>query len=105
VHPEDREEIVGNWQRTTSVGAVLDAPYRVIRASGEVIHVRVRAQSVRLPGGSHGGYIGSVVDVTAKVVNPLFPEFWNEDGGYVKPPITDFSEWAEEHTVSSSDGG
>ncbi len=48
---------------------------------------------------------GSVVDVTAKVVNPLFPEFWNEDGGYVKPPITDFSEWAEEHTVSSSDGG
>ncbi|MCG2595804.1 PAS domain-containing protein [Ramlibacter sp. XY19] len=67
VHPEDRDAIVGNWQRTTAAGGVLDAPYRVIRPTGEVVHIRVRAQAVRLPGGSHGGYVGSVVDVTDQI--------------------------------------
>jgi hypothetical protein len=48
---------------------------------------------------------GAAVDVTAKFLNPAFPEFWNEDGGTIKPPITNFSEWVEQHTVSSSAGG
>jgi hypothetical protein len=48
---------------------------------------------------------GAVVDVTAKIVNPAFPEFWTEGGGTIKAPITNFSEWAEQHTVSSSEGG
>lgn len=48
---------------------------------------------------------GAIVDTTAKVVNPAFPEFWKEDGGTIKPPVTGFSDWAEQHTVSSSEGG
>jgi hypothetical protein len=48
---------------------------------------------------------GATVDITAKFVNPAIPEFWNEDGGTVKPRITNFSEFAEKHTVSASECG
>jgi PAS domain S-box-containing protein len=67
VHPDDRAGIVDIWQRTAAAGTVLVTTYRVCRPDGGVVHVRVRAQSVRLPDGSYGGYVGSVVDVTEQV--------------------------------------
>ncbi|MDB5859614.1 MAG: hypothetical protein JWQ76_3303 [Ramlibacter sp.] len=67
VHPDDRAGIVETWQRATAAGTVLEYTYRVCRPAGDVVHVRVRAQAVRLPGGSHGGYVGSIADVTEQV--------------------------------------
>ena len=41
---------------------------------------------------------GVGVDVVAKTLNPAFPQFWG-DGSPLKPAITEWSHWAEEHTV------
>lgn len=41
---------------------------------------------------------GVGVDVIAKTLNPAFPQFWG-DGSPIKPAITQWSHWAEEHTV------
>lgn len=67
VHEEDREGVLVSWQQAAAAGAVFDSTYRVRRPDASVVHVRVRAQGVRLPDGSTGGYVGSVEDVTEQV--------------------------------------
>lgn len=64
VHPGDVESVVARWQRTAAAGEVFDHTYRVRRGDGGLAHVRVRAQAVRLPDGSSGGYVGTIEDVT-----------------------------------------
>jgi PAS domain S-box-containing protein len=67
LHPEDRDAVVSAWLDAQSRGERFDRSYRVIRRSGQVVHVRVRGQAVRLPDGSTGGYVGSVVDISDDV--------------------------------------
>lgn len=67
VHPDDADEVVARWQRISGAGEMFDHTYRVRRADGAVAHVRVRAQAVRLPDGSSGGYVGTVIDVSIPV--------------------------------------
>ena len=67
VHPDDSAPTVAAWQRAAARGARFDQTYRVLRADGALRHVRVRAQAVRLPDGSPGGYVGSLVDITVEV--------------------------------------
>ena len=68
VHPEDRGEAVSRWHAAAAAGRVFDHGYRVVRRDGRTVHVRVRAQAVKLPGGSTGGYVGSVEDVGEQVL-------------------------------------
>ena len=68
VHPEDREEVFTTWERVTSQGLDFDHPFRAVRPSGEVVHVRARGRPVTLPDGSTGGYVGSVDDITQELV-------------------------------------
>ncbi|NNU45117.1 ATP-binding protein [Ramlibacter montanisoli] len=68
VHEEDRSEVVSRWHATAAAGRIFDHTYRVVRRDGRTVHVRVRAQAVRLPGGSTGGYVGSVEDVGEQMV-------------------------------------
>lgn len=68
VHEEDRSEVVSRWHAAAAAGKVFDHTYRVVRRDGRTVHVRVRAQAVRLPGGSTGGYVGSVEDVGEQVL-------------------------------------
>ncbi|RYY68411.1 MAG: PAS domain S-box protein, partial [Comamonadaceae bacterium] len=64
VHPADVEGVVVRWRRAAAAGEVFDHTYRVLRGDGMLAHVRVRAQAVRLPDGSSGGYVGTLEDVT-----------------------------------------
>jgi PAS domain S-box-containing protein len=67
VHPLDRSHAAALWHQTAAAGKVFDHTYRVLHADGGVVHVRARAQAVRLPDGSAGGYVGSVEDVSVEV--------------------------------------
>jgi PAS domain S-box-containing protein len=89
VHPDDREQVVARWQQAAAAGEVFDHIYRVRHADGSVMHVRVRAQAVRLPDGSAGGYVGSVegkgsrFTVTVPVLRgeePPAPSLWVDLG-------------------------
>lgn len=64
LHPDDRAEVLARWQRAAAAGEVFDHTYRLRRPDRSVVHVRVRAQVVRLPDGSTGGYVGALQDVT-----------------------------------------
>jgi PAS domain S-box-containing protein len=68
VHEEDRSRVVSLWHSAAAAGRVFDHTYRVVRRDGITVHVRVRAQAVRLPDGSIGGYVGSVEDVGDQVL-------------------------------------
>jgi PAS domain S-box-containing protein len=67
VHRDDRAEVLVRWQQASAAGRVFDHTYRVQRPDGSDVHVRVRAQVVRLPDGSTGGYVGSIEDVTEQL--------------------------------------
>lgn len=67
VHPLDRGPAATLWQQTASTGEVFDHTFRVLHPDASAGHVRLRAQSVRLPDGSAGGYVGSIEDVSAQV--------------------------------------
>jgi PAS domain S-box-containing protein len=67
VHPMDRNLAAALWHETAAAGKVFDHTYRVLHAADGIVHVRARAQAVRLPDGSAGGYVGSVEDVSAEV--------------------------------------
>ncbi|HZN47014.1 MAG TPA: PAS domain-containing protein, partial [Ramlibacter sp.] len=67
VHEADRSHVRAMWQQTAALGQVFDHTFRVVTPQGAIVHVRVRAQAVRLPDGSTGGYVGSVEDVSPQV--------------------------------------
>jgi PAS domain S-box-containing protein len=67
IHDADRAEVQARWQRAAAAGQVFDHTYRIRRADETIVHVRVRAQAVRLPDGSTAGYVGSVEDVSEQV--------------------------------------
>jgi PAS domain S-box-containing protein len=67
VHPEDREAVLRAWHEVAAVGGSFDRPFRVLRPDGTLVYVWARGRPVVLPGGSAGGYVGSVVDVSEEV--------------------------------------
>ena len=69
VHEADRSDVVARWHAAAAAGSLFDDTYRVVRRDGITVHVRVRAQAVRLPDGSTGGYVGSVEDVGDQVLH------------------------------------
>ncbi|HEY0823971.1 MAG TPA: PAS domain-containing protein, partial [Ramlibacter sp.] len=67
VHEQDRAGVVSLWYAAAAAGTLFDHTYRAVRRDGITVNVRVRAQAVRLPDGSTGGYVGSVEDVGEQV--------------------------------------
>ncbi|HET8746650.1 MAG TPA: PAS domain-containing protein [Ramlibacter sp.] len=67
IHPEDQEGLVRDWQATAASGGSFDHGFRVVHSDGKVLHLRARGRAVALPGGSAGGYIGSLIDVSDEV--------------------------------------
>jgi PAS domain S-box-containing protein len=67
VQAEDRAAVQARWQHAAAAGQVFDHTYRIRRADAAVVHVRARAQAVRLPDGSAGGYVGSFEDVSEQI--------------------------------------
>ncbi|MDP1858091.1 MAG: PAS domain S-box protein [Gemmatimonadaceae bacterium] len=67
LHPDDRESVFTEWQRTAAARVGFDMEFRIHRGSGEVRHVRSRAQAIVGSDGVVSGHVGSVEDVTGRV--------------------------------------
>ena len=64
IHPEDRERVLREWNRTLETGEIFTSEYRFQRKGGASILARGYATAVRAPDGPITGYIGVVMDVT-----------------------------------------
>ena len=66
LHPDDRESIFTEWQRTASLQRNFDMEFRIQHDSGAVIYVRAISRPVLSDNGQVSGHIGSVEDVTER---------------------------------------
>ena len=76
VHPDDREAVIIEWQRTADLGVEFDMQFRILRTQcadgadcteGQTRTVRSRARGNRSVDGSLIGYVGSVEDITERL--------------------------------------
>ena len=67
LHPDDRESVFVEWQRTAAERIEFDKEFRIRHASGDIRHVHARAQALIESGEVVVGYVGSVQDVTQRV--------------------------------------
>jgi PAS domain S-box-containing protein len=67
VDPEDRAEVVAMWREVAASGRSFDHVFRVRRPDGAVLPVRARGRPVALPGGSAGGFVGTIIDVSEEI--------------------------------------
>lgn len=64
IHPEDREAVFSEWQRSAEAGQDFDMEFRIKRPAGPVRYVRAQSRPSRDQDGTITGHIGSVEDVT-----------------------------------------
>ncbi len=64
VHPEDRERVLAEDERTHETGDPFRAEYRVITGGGRTVWVRDEAVLVRDGGGDGGFWQGVILDIT-----------------------------------------
>jgi len=64
LHPEDRERVLTEWQRTVQSGADATAEYRFLRPDGSVAWLVAQSRVQTRPDGSRTGFVGTVTDVT-----------------------------------------
>ena len=63
-HPEDRERVVDLWARCRAYGEPIQADYRIITPTGELVWLRDHAEPVRNEAGQILYYQGVVLDIT-----------------------------------------
>ena len=68
VHPDDRAGVFAEWQRTAALQQPFDMEFRVLRPDGVVRHVRSVARGVLGDGGVLTGFVGSVEDISERVL-------------------------------------
>ena len=68
VHPEDRTALLAGWQRAASRGLDFASEFRVRQLDGAVRFVRAVSRSVRSADGELEGHVGTVEDVTERVL-------------------------------------
>ncbi len=64
LHPDDRQAVFAEWQRTAAERLDFDMEFRVQRADGSVRHVRSMSRPILDHDGRVTSYVGSVTDVT-----------------------------------------
>jgi PAS domain S-box-containing protein len=64
IHPEDRDEVVENWQQFQAGHALRDLNFRYVHESGDVRHVVSRNKIMRTRTGRLLGMMGVINDVT-----------------------------------------
>ena len=64
LHPEDREAIFREWERTAGQGREFRMTFRTIQKDGGVRTVRSHSQPLRIAGGELVGHVGCVEDIT-----------------------------------------
>jgi PAS domain S-box-containing protein len=66
VHPEDRERVETEWSEAVAKGVASEAEFRFLKPDGQVTWLQGNAVPLRSLKGELAGYIGTVVDVTAR---------------------------------------
>ena len=66
VHPEDRERVETGWSEAVRMGVASEAEFRFLKPDGQVTWLQGNAVPLRNPDGKLAGYIGTVVDITAR---------------------------------------
>ena len=64
IHPEDRDAVVQDWQRTVSEQSTWDLEYRLLTPQGELRWVRALASPMYSAEGRFLGHVGTVEDIT-----------------------------------------
>ncbi|MDB6111788.1 MAG: Multi-sensor signal transduction histidine kinase, partial [Pedosphaera sp.] len=64
IHPEDRAEVEEHWRRAVAEGQEWAHEHRLQTPQGIVRWVRMQAASVMSQDSQHGGYVGTVEDIT-----------------------------------------
>lgn len=68
LHPDDQAMVFTEWQRTAALCADFDMEFRVRHDDGTVLHVRSVARPVMDDQGRITGHVGSVEDVTNRLL-------------------------------------
>jgi PAS domain S-box-containing protein len=68
IHPDDRERVLGQWHAAAAEPRDYQTDYRIVRASGDVRYVHVHAVRVFSASGKWRGHVGTVEDVTERVL-------------------------------------
>ncbi|MCB2225466.1 MAG: PAS domain S-box protein [Desulfarculaceae bacterium] len=66
IHPEDRDAIYRDWQRTAEWGNPFEGEYRFQHADGKVVWFYVRAVPQAGEDGSANSFVGVVMDITER---------------------------------------
>jgi PAS domain S-box-containing protein len=66
IHPEDRVRVMQGWQKAVANHASSAAEFRFLRPDGVVTWLQGNAVPLRDAGGDMIGYIGTIVDITAR---------------------------------------
>jgi len=64
LHPDDKEAVFAEWQRSASCRHNFDMQFRIVHDTGSVRHVRTISRPVLSDSGGILGHIGSVEDVS-----------------------------------------
>ncbi len=68
LHPDDRAAVFAAWGAATAAGREFAAEYRYLATDGRSVWVSGSAVALHDEGGNIAGYLGSVMDITARKV-------------------------------------
>ncbi len=66
VHPDDRQEVLDEWERVIALALPFDREFRVLDAQGEVRWLSAQASPHIDDGGNLSGYLGAAFDITER---------------------------------------
>jgi len=67
IHPDDRERVAREWMRTVGEGAPFSETYRFRHDDGQVVYTQCMAVPVRGEDGEVLHFVGTLIDITARV--------------------------------------
>ena len=65
IHPDDRTRVVSGYLEATRTLSPYETQARVLRPDGSALTVQIQVSPLLTPEGSHGGDVGTVLDLTA----------------------------------------
>lgn len=68
LHPQDKDKVFAEWQRTAQLLIEFDMEFRLQHKSGEVRYVHSTARQVLAANGTRIGFVGTVEDVSDRVL-------------------------------------
>lgn len=66
LHPDDRERVLAGWTEAVRQGASSAVEFRFVHRDGRTIWVQGNAVQLRETSGAAAGFIGTIVDITAR---------------------------------------